>query len=57
MYIYIYIHIHGFPPTSQKYAHSPHQKSLPPTKQQFPSYNPIKTAFLAVVNALAPCLF
>ena len=35
--------------------------TLPPlpraTKQQFSSYNPIKTAFLAVVIALAPFLF
>ena len=28
-----------------------------PTKQQFSSYNPIKTAFLAVVITLAPFLF
>ena len=47
------------PPTSRKFAHSPpvdfpHKKSIPPTKQQFPSYNPIKTAFLAVVIASIP---
>ena len=29
----------------------------PATKQQFSSYKPIKTAFLAVVIALAPFLF
>ena len=29
----------------------------PPTKQQFSIYNPIKTAFLAVVIAPAPFLF
>ena len=29
----------------------------PLTKQQFSSYNPIKTAFLAVVIALAPSIF
>ena len=46
------------PSTSQKFANSPHQKSTPaPTKQQFSSHNPIKTAFLAVVNAPAPFLF
>ena len=28
-----------------------------PTKQQFSSYNPIKTSFLAVVNAPAPFSF
>ena len=68
-YIYIQIHIHGFPywgigaspPTLvKKFCHSPHQKSTPnspPPKQQFSSYNPIKTAFLAVVNAPAPFLF
>ena len=32
-------------------------KSHTPTKQQFSSYNPIKTAFLAVVIAPAPFLF
>ena len=31
----------------------PQQKSIPSTKQQFSSYDPIKTAFLAVVIALA----
>ena len=37
---------------------SPHQIFIPPTtKQQFSSYNPIKTAFLAVAIALAPVLF
>ena len=48
-----------FPPTSQKFANSLHQKSTPspPPKQQFSSYNPIKTAFLAVVNHPAPFLF
>ena len=41
----------------------PHQIFIPPpplapaTKQQFSSYNPIKTAFLTVVIALAPFLF
>ena len=45
------------PPTSQLFAHFPHQESIPPTTQQFSSYNPIKTEFLAVVNAPAPFLF
>ena len=38
---------------------SPHHQSqspLRPTKQQFSSYNPIKTAFLAVVIATAPVI-
>ena len=51
-----------FPSTSRKFAHSPHHEKLPqlnfypprPTKQQFSSYNPIKTAFLAVGIAPAP---
>ena len=45
------------PPHLEKF---PHSRLTPPpktTKQQFSSYNPIKTAFLAVVNALAPFLF
>ena len=58
------------PPTSQKFGHFPqlekfsssrlHASPQPPprlTKQQFSSYNPIKTALLAVVIALAPFLF
>ena len=59
------------PPTSLRFAHPPslekekfldcppsHQIFIrPTTKQQFSSYNPIKTAFLAVVIALAPSLF
>ena len=32
----------------------PHQISIPPTKQQFSCYNPIKTSFLAVVIAPVP---
>ena len=35
----------------------PPQSQFPTTKQQFPSYNSIKTAFLAVVIAPAPFLF
>ena len=47
----------GESPTRRKFAHSPsHQEKLlplnsltpTPTKQQFSSYNPVKTAFLAV---------
>ena len=34
-----------------------HQNSIPPTKQQFSGYNPIKTAFLAVVIVSGPFLF
>ena len=59
------------PPTSQKFTHSPpHLEKFPPsrllrtkylspptTKQQFSSYNSIKTAFLAAVIAVAPFLF
>ena len=35
-----------------KFLSPPHQKSIPPTKQQFSSYNPIKAAFLVLVIAL-----
>ena len=35
----------------------PNFYSPPPTKQQFSSYNPIKTAFLAVFIVPAPFLF
>ena len=47
-----------FIPPLTKSQFTPHPP--PPTKQQFSSYNPIKTAFLAVVIApsnLAPFLF
>ena len=43
------------PPT--KFLSPLHQKPTPPTKQQFPNYNTIKTAFLAAVIAPAPFLF
>ena len=36
---------------------TPPQSQFPTTKQQFSSYNSIKTAFLAVVIAPAPFLF
>ena len=42
---------------SAKFLFSPPLKkksSPPPTKQQFSSYNPIKTAFLAVANKKSP---
>ena len=42
---------------STKFLFSAATKSHTPTKQQFSSYNPIKTAFLAVVIAPAPFLF
>ena len=53
----------GSPPIIWKFAHPPHLEkspttkflSTPPTKQQFLSYNPIKTAFLDVV--IVPALF
>ena len=54
----------GVPTTSRKFAHPPWRKITPtkflspplplPTKQQFSSYNPIKTTFLAVGIAPAP---
>ena len=44
------------PPTLTPHPRPP-PKIKSPTKQQFPIYNPIKTAFLAVVIALAPFLF
>ena len=47
-------HLEKFPSTKFLSLPSPHQKLIPPTKQ-FSSYNPIKTAFLAVV--IAPTLF
>ena len=57
----------GVPSTSPKFAHPPtplprqiyipQPKVNPPIKQQLSSYNPIKTAFLAVVIAPAPFLF
>ena len=42
---------------STKFLFSAATKSHTPTKQQFSNYNPIKTAFLAVVIASAPFLF
>ena len=42
---------------STKFLFPAATKSHTPTKQQFSSYNPIKTAFLAVVIAPAPFLF
>ena len=69
MYIYIYIYTYtytGFyllgdgrsPPNSQKFAYSPPPKVTPSlTKQEFSSYNVIKTAFLAVFNTPVPFLF
>ena len=48
------------PPPHQKIPPTPSRLPPPkvnspsPTKQQFPSYNPIKTTFLAVVIAPAP---
>ena len=65
-HIYINIHIQGFPYWGMEHESHPHQskicsfpppKVIPPTKQQFSSYNSIKTGFLAVVNAPAPFLF
>ena len=57
----------GVPTTSRKFAHPPWRKITPtkflspplplPTKQQFSSYNPIKTTFLAVAIASAPFCF
>ena len=46
-------------PPPRKIPHPPtyHIFIPPPTKQQFSSYNPIKTAFLAVAIAPAPSLF
>ena len=47
-----------FAPSRPPPLHHNHQIFISPTtKQQFSSYNPIKTAFLAVVIALAPFLF
>ena len=46
----------GSPPSAENLLISPYQKSIPPPKQQFSSYNPIKTAFLAVVIAPAPVI-
>ena len=53
----------GSSPIIWKFAHPPHLEkspttkflSTPPTKQQFLSYNPMKTAFLDVV--IVPALF
>ena len=42
---------------TNKFLSPPPKVNSPPTKQQFSSYNPIKTAFLAVVIAPAPFLF
>ena len=48
----------GPPPPTTKFLFPPTKSQFPhPTKQQFSSYNTIKTAFLAVVVALAPFLF
>ena len=61
--------MHRVFPTIGKFAPPPLPKKFPPvdssappninppTKQQFSSYNPIKTEFLAVVIVLAPFLF
>ena len=61
IYIYIYIHIYGKRKPYTLYLQGfPKFLSPPPptpTKQQFSSYNPITTAFLAVVITLAPFLF
>ena len=54
----------GVPSTSQNFAHPPpprkipltKSQSSPPCKQQFSSYNPIKTVFLAVVIAPDPVI-
>ena len=53
------MHIQGFPYWGMGRVVPPPVKNLliPPTKSQSSSYNPIKTAFLAVVNAPAPFLF
>ena len=46
------------PPTPlPRQIYIPQPKVNPPIKQQLSSYNPIKTAFLAVVIAPAPFLF
>ena len=52
------------PPPSENCLSPPPRKTPPtkflfppPTKQQFSSYNPIKTAFLAVFIVPAPFLF
>ena len=44
-------------PTKLSFPPPTPQKSIPPTKQQFSSFNPIKTTFLAVVIVPAPFLF
>ena len=44
------------PPPAENVLIPPYQKSIPPLKQQFSSYKPIKTAFLAVVIAPAPVI-
>ena len=56
----------GVPPPVENLLIQPHLENFPPTKSQFPpcptkqqfsSYNLIKTAFLAVAIAPAPFLF
>ena len=46
----IHPHLQNFPPTKSQFPPCP-------TKQQFSSFNLIKTAFLAVATAPAPFLF
>ena len=62
IYIYIYIHTYIWKketlyPISTGFSQIFISPPPTPTKQQFSSYNPIKTAFLAVVITLAPFLF
>ena len=45
------------PPSNQILSPPPPKVNFSPTKQQFSSYNPIKTVFLAAAIAPTPFLF